>query len=46
MVRLSFVVMLQRMLGHTHLKTAERYLHVVVDPSQKIRNPFDDAPAL
>ena len=35
---------LQRMLGHTDMKTTMRYLQVVVDPQRKIRNPLDDAP--
>jgi site-specific recombinase XerD len=36
------LVVLQRMLGHTDLKTTSRYLHVVVS-QQEIRNPLDDA---
>ena len=37
------LVLLQRMLGHRHLKTTARYLHVIVDPQQRLRNPLDDA---
>lgn len=34
---------LQRMLGHSSLKTTSRYLHVVIDPQQRLRNPLDNA---
>jgi site-specific recombinase XerD len=36
------LVTLQRMLGHSNLKATMRYLHVVIDPGQRLRNPLDD----
>jgi site-specific recombinase XerD len=37
------LVTLQHMLGHSNLRTTTRYLHVVIDPAQRNRNPLDDA---
>lgn len=37
------LVTLQHLLGHGNLQTTARYLHVVIDPGQRNRNPLDDA---
>jgi site-specific recombinase XerD len=37
------LVTLQHLLGHSNLQTTARYLHVVIDPGQRNRNPLDDA---